>query len=148
MTSILGKTLVVILIIFYTSINKIYGILVCLLAILFYQMDSTQWMMDGFVDTSSLCRQGNFCECNGCSEKATTCKKHDTNYLTIIDLEDNINTRRKDEFKKRNCSIDGVLTYKNIPVKKDMSAIVYPEIVYGNTGMCNPCDNNCEYEVV
>jgi len=146
MTSILGKLLVVILIIFYTSINTIYGILVCLIAILFYQMDSTQWIMDGFVDTSSLCRQSNSCGC-GCSGQPSKCKKHNTNYLSVIELEEDMNKRRKTEFQKRHCSIDGVLTYKDIPVKKDMSAIVYPEIVYGKDGICNPCDKFCDYTV-
>jgi len=141
MTSILGKTLVVILIIFYTSISKIYGILVCLLAILFYQLDSTQWIMDGFVDTSSLCR-------NDCLEKNLTYKKHDTNYLNIIDLEESINKQKKTDFQKRHCSIDGTLIYKDIPVKKDMSSIVYPEIIYNDGNICNPCDNNCDYTLV
>jgi hypothetical protein len=146
MTSILGKLLIVILIIFYTSINWIYGVLVCLITILFYQMDSTQWIMEGFVDTSSLCHQGNLCNC-GCSGQTSKCNKHNTNYLSVIDLEDNINKRRKTDFQKRHCSIDGVLTYKNIPVKKDMSALVYPEIVYNN-GICNPCDKHCDFAII
>lgn len=146
MTSILGKMLIVILIIFYTSINKIYGILVCLLVILFYQMDSTRWISEDFVDTSLMCKEDNSCGC-GCSEQKTNCKKHNTKYLTVIDLENNLNNQRKTDFQKRHCSIDGILKYKDIPVKKDMSAIVFPEIFYGD-GICNPCDKNCEFKVV
>lgn len=152
MTGILGKLLIVILIIFYTSISEIYGLLFCLLAILFYQMDSTKWIMEGFIDTSSLCRQGGSCGCGGgCSGQSSKCKKnkpnnHETTYLSVIDLEDNVNNRRKTDFQKRHCSVDGILTYKDIPVKKDMSAIVFPEIVYGDD-ICNPCDKNCEFKV-
>ena len=109
-------------------------------------MDSTQWIMEGFVDTSSLCRPGNSCGC-GCSGQTSKCKKHDINYLSVIDLEDNINNRRKTEFQKRHCSIDGVLTYKDIPVKKDLSAIVYPTIDYKDD-ICNPCDKNCDFAIV
>ena len=153
MTSILGKLTVVLLIIFYTSIHKIYGILVCLIAIFFYQLDSTRWLMEGFFDTSSLYNKQNECGC-GC-EKCNNClmkkdKRYDNQtYLTVIDLEDNLTERRKTDFQKKHCSTDGTLTYKGFPIKKDLSDIIFPEIKYEDEyNICNLCDKNCDFTIV
>jgi len=156
MTSILGKLAVVLLIIFYTSIHKIYGLLVCLITIFFYQLDSTKWLMEGFFDTSSLYNKQNEsgCGCKKCNNclKENDERKNDQcygnqSYLTVIDLEDTLTERRKNEFQKKHCSSDGTLTYKGFPIKKDLSDIIFPEIKYGDN-ICNLCDKNCDFTIV
>jgi hypothetical protein len=159
MTSILGKLFIVLLIIFYTSIHKIYGLLVCLIAIFFYQLDSTQWLTEGFFDTSSLYNNQNERGCQnecGCvCKKCNNCLKNNQHlhnnqtYLTVIDLEDNLTERRKSEFQKNHCLPDGTLTYKGFPIKKDLSDIIFPEIKYGDEyNICNLCDKNCDFTIV
>lgn len=138
MTSVLGKLFVVGLILFYTYIDKIYGILVCLIVIVFYQSDTTRWLEEGFfsyIQTPTKPPE----------EKPTP----DTSYINVVNLEDNLTERRKKEFQRRHCNIEtGKLTFKNIPVKKDMSAIVFSEINYGEGGICNVCDDNCDYTIL
>lgn len=135
MTSILGKLTVVCVILYYSSIDKIYGILVTLLIIVFYQMDTTRWIEEGFFDIGSLT-----------SAKSVSNGGENQTYVSVIDLEDNITERRKSEFQKRHCSVEGDLTYKNLPVKKDMADILFPEIRFEG-GVCNVCDKNCEFNV-
>lgn len=53
MNSILGKILAFAYILFYTMIDKIYGLLMALLVVTYYQMDSVRWIDEGFVDMSS-----------------------------------------------------------------------------------------------
>jgi len=157
MTSILGKILIISLIIFYTSVHKVYGVLFCLLVILFYQLDIVKWVSEGFCDTSGLYipdnPKENECGCNKCGkcrkQPNTVPRPGQQDYLTVIDLEDNIRERNKTEFQKRHCTFDGVLTYKDIPVKKDMSDIVFTEVEYeDDTNICNLCDPNCKFRVL
>ena len=150
MTSILGRLFSVILILYYISVGKIYGFLVCLVVILFYQMDTTKWIMEGFFDTSCLSCANYFQKDSNSSNNIMTNendKSDNIKYSTIIDIEDNINKRRKSEFQNRHCSISDNLTYKELPVKKDMSNIIYPEIGYDDS-ICNPCDKNCKYNII
>lgn len=155
MTSVLGKMVIILLIIFYTSVHKIYGVLFCLLVILFYQLDNVRWVSEGFCDTSSLCSSGlsvgSNCGCNKCEQCQQQSKKFNTehkNYVSIVDLEENIREKEKTEFQKRHCTLDGVLTYKGIPVKKDMSDIVFTEVKYDNeNNVCNLCDKNCDFRI-
>ena len=150
MSSILGKITLILLIIFYTSIHKIYGILVCLIVICFYELNTTKWLTEGFFDTGSLCQNNNGREC-GC-KKCNKCLQNNVNnqtYLNVIDLEDNLTERKKTGFQKRHCSPDGELTYKGFPIKKDLSDIVFPEIKYGDEhNICNLCDKNCDFIIV
>ncbi len=181
MTSVLGKMVIILLIIFYTSVHRIYGVLFCLLVVLFYQLDNVKWVSEGFCDTSSMYSQtenkgfagansvgddriflhsiqenniqkngGNECGCNKCG-RCQQSKNHrvkQTDYVSIVDLEENIREKEKTEFQKRHCTVDGVLTYKDIPVKKDMSAIVFSEVKYDDeNNICNLCDKNCKFRV-
>jgi hypothetical protein len=155
MTSVLGKMVIILLIIFYTSVHKIYGVLFCLLIILFYQLDNVKWVSEGFCDTSGLYSSGSpaggGCGCNKCGQCQQQSKKSNPeqkNYVSIVDLEDNIREKEKTDFQKRHCTLDGVLTYKDIPVKKDMSDIVFAEVKYDDeNNICNLCDKNCNFRI-
>ena len=152
-TSVLGKLVIVMLMIFYTSIHKIYGVLFCLLVIFFYQLENVKWVTEGFFDTSSLYLSpptvDKKCGCNKChlcDSKNRPIQQKD--YLTVVDLEENIRKKDKSEFQKRHCTVDGVLQYKNIPVKKDLSAIVFTEVKYNDEdNICNLCDKNCDFHI-
>jgi hypothetical protein len=138
MNSILGKLIVCFLIIYYTLIDKIYGLFVCSLFILFYQMDSTIWLKEGFYEFDSLC---------SCSKTpSTTTPTVITN--NKIQIENELQEDKKTAFQKKHCSLNGQLMYKNLPVKKTMASFVFPEIKYGNEyNICNLCDKNCDYNI-
>jgi hypothetical protein len=51
----------------------------------------------------------------------------------------------RSQFKSQNCQ-NGKLVYKNMDVKSDMAAHIFPEIQYKTTP-CNPCDDSCLYDI-
>jgi len=53
----------------------------------------------------------------------------------------------KDEFIKEKCK-NGVLMYKDFPVKSEMADHVYSEIKYNGKNKCNPCDRTCDYNII
>jgi len=52
----------------------------------------------------------------------------------------------RSQFKTQNCK-NGKLVYKNMDVKTDMAAHVFPEIQY-KTNSCNPCEDTCQYDIL
>lgn len=61
----------------------------------------------------------------------------------------NINdyNKAKDEFIREKCK-NGVLMYKDFPVKSEMADHVYSEIKFNGEDKCNPCDRTCDYNIV
>ena len=131
--SILGKLCLIYLILYYTTIDKIYGILVCLIIVLYYQLDSTRWLIEGFTDTSII---------------SASSRPNLPNIENVVDIENKLPQREKTEFQKKHCSIEGTLLYKELPFKKDLASVVYPEIKYNDeNNICNLCDVNCNYSI-
>lgn len=141
MNSILGKLTVCILIIYYTLIDKIYGLFACALFVLFYQLDTTIWLKEGFFDT---------CPCSSSSSNTSSSSKEKEWVLNNKILNENeLQDKLKSDFQKKHCSINGELMYKDLPVKTSMSSIIYPQIKYENEyNVCNLCDKNCQYKVI
>ena len=158
--TILGKLLAVFIIIFYTYIDKIIGLFVCSLVILFYQLDYVEGMTN--IDMNE--------------HLISDTIEHDTNQVNIIDSEiylpesddkDNkkypkgISAYRwtdyveeptdphiiiQNEFRKENCK-NGALMYNNNEVRKDMAEFVFPELKM-NEMKCNPCDKTCSFSII
>ncbi len=59
---------------------------------------------------------------------------------------DNFNAA-KDEFIKEKCK-NGVLMYKDFPVKSEMAEHIYSEIKFNEKTKCNPCDRTCNYNII
>jgi hypothetical protein len=119
--TILGKIIVIILILFYAFKDWMYGILVCLLVIFYYQSEIYETML---------------------------------NYSSVIGettiLGENINTDLtyipNSEFQEKYCE-NGLLKFKGMVVKPEMSEHIFPEINFkGNR--CNVCETNCIYKIV
>jgi uncharacterized Fe-S center protein len=53
----------------------------------------------------------------------------------------------KDEFIKEKCK-NGVLMYKDLPVKSEMADHIYSEIKFNTQQKCNPCDRTCDYNII
>ncbi len=56
-------------------------------------------------------------------------------------------TTARDAFIREKCQ-NGILMYKDFPVKTEMADHIYPEIKYNTKSRCNPCDNTCDYSIV
>ena len=138
--SILGKMFAVVLILYYTRMDFVYGTVCCAVVIWYYQ----QTEMEGFELEKK--KKDDFVADDGTNlptlEESPSFEGFETSILTI----DQFNTA-KDEFIKEKCK-NGVLMYKDFPVKSEMADHVYSEIKYNGKNKCNPCDRTCDYNIV
>jgi len=138
--SVLGRLLAVFIIIFYTSIDKIHGILAAALVVLYYQSDIVESMLNiNDCDTIKINYQ---------KVSAPTLLATDKSLSYLSQYERpiiNTDSGSKTLFRKEYCK-KGHLVKKgqNIPI--DMTTLVYPEVSYINE-KCNICDPTCEFSV-
>ena len=151
--TIVGKLLAVIVIIFYSIIDKSVGVLVCALIILFYQMDCTENMLN----------QEAFHDIEGktMSELIAAKERQPLEYEEIkpakssnknqIETFGNYNEgysvdEINKEFRDQNCN-KGVLKYKNMQVRDELASHIYPEIKFTDE-YCNVCRPSCKFSII
>lgn len=175
----LGKCIAILLIILYSTVDIVYGVLVCLLVILFYQSTNPDidegfapLMPDDFAanGVSPEMRQLQFSFTNEHDLVNSPAESEESNQVIKLlkSLQSNqkiidINNTEFTEpftagdfvpasedvavFQNQHC-INHKLMYKEIPVHREMSQHVFPEIEYSNTDeICNLCDPNCQFTV-
>lgn len=165
-----GRLIAVIIIVFYSSLDKYVGLLVCGLVILFYQSDYVENMMpfsENFVELSYSYLQNvdntqhnnKNIEIAKVSQKITETQplkyaEYFGLYLdkpietphTKNDVKQNANPQLKEQFRKQYC--DGnVLKYKNTEIKPDMMQHIFPQVSF-ISNHCNPCDKSCEFSII
>jgi len=142
----LGKLLAVSIIIFYTSLDKVFGLFTCALVILFYQSDYIEGMLNVDTDLDNEIDIGDGIPVlnndNSTEDKPKKFPKGISaekmaDYDTIYEKPSAI-----DQFRKENC-VNGILTYKDMQVRKDMAEHVFPQLVVGDE-KCNPCQKGCD----
>lgn len=140
-TTGLGKIFVILIILFYASIDKLYGILVCLLFILFYQSDI-------FNNILNKCNK----EQEGFEPILDNIITHNSvKQLEPISYSDQyelpkVNTESAKEFRQQHCE-KGHLVNKGQKIKIDIADHVYPEISFHDE-KCNICDSKCGFNIV
>ena len=67
------------------------------------------------------------------------------NLYHVINIED-FNAAKK-EFIKEKCR-NGVIMYKDMPVKPEMVDHVFSEVHFTTDTKCNPCDRTCAYSII
>ena len=67
------------------------------------------------------------------------------NLYPVINIED-FNAAKK-EFIKEKCR-NGVIMYKDMPVKPEMVDHVFSEVHFTTDTKCNPCDRTCAYSII
>lgn len=152
--TILGRMLAVFVIMFYTKIDKVLGLFVCALVILFYQMDCIENMLniesfDTIEDEEEEEeKEPEFNEtkpaksCDSCGVKGIeTFENYDSSENTIIE-----NGPAQDEFRREHCQ-NGVLKHKDMDVKNEMAQHVYPELKFKND-YCNACSPTCSFSII
>lgn len=134
----LGKLVIILIILFYAFIDKLYGILVCLLFILFYQSDYYCNVLNKKTE--------------GFEPILDTIVTHQPiktlepmSYTEQYDLP-KINTESVKGFRQQHCE-KGHLVNKGQKVKSDIAEHVYPEISFSNE-KCNICDSKCHFNIV
>jgi hypothetical protein len=143
--SILGKFLIILLIAIYTSYNILYGLLFCLLIIIYYYHLDTKWNpYEGFLNEYQL-YSGMY------SGKTDDFYKMPPNTTVYTPYQDSTSENDAD-FVKQNCP-DGNLTKHttgpmgDFRVPTEMAGHVFPELAYPGPP-CNPCSQQCAFKVV
>lgn len=136
----LGKLLIISIILFYASIDKLYGILVCLFFILFYQSDIVENMLNK-QNTET------FVPINDIQLQHSAIKPIEmTSYSCQYELPKITTDLVKNKFRQKYCE-KGHLVNKGQKIKIDMMEHVYPEISMKDD-KCNICDSNCHFNII
>jgi hypothetical protein len=146
---ILGKLFAAMLVLYYTRQHFVFGTLACLLVIAYYNfLDDVETFEEGAKEEEDKKeakeedKKEEVVE-EVMEEEAFSLLQDDKSSIITID---NFNTVR-DEFIKEKCK-NGVLMYKDFPVKSEMADHVYSEIKFTTNKKCNPCDRTCDYNIV
>lgn len=135
--SVLGKLLAICLIVFYTYIDTIFGLLVCAIVIFYYHSEYVEGMLnihesfESYVDLKLDNETTPYCNC--CQDGKHNMKKDE-------------NIQAVENFKKDYC-VNGKLKYKDIEIKPEMAQHVFPEIKF-NKSSCDPCSKECVYSII
>jgi hypothetical protein len=160
--SVLGKLFAVMLILYYTRMDVVYGTVCCIIAIWYYQRTEIEGMEDiaedlekeekkektdePMEDGTNLPEENPSLEKSSNLEEPSNLEGFETFEKPIVITIDQFNVA-KDEFIKEKCK-NGVLMYKDFPVKSEMADHVYSEIKYTGKNKCNPCDRTCDYNII
>lgn len=174
--SLVGKVFAVCLVLYYTRIYYVFGLVAVIIFILYYQefeepfvpenknkkepetTETTEIEDDGTnlppleeSDTDNL-NEG-FSEytkdAGSISESAQSGIGGNaiaSEYKVSLITIDQFNDT-KDAFIKEKCK-NGVLMYKMMPVRNEMADHVYSEIKFIDDNKCNPCDSTCDYNII
>lgn len=162
--SLLGKVLAILIIIYYTILDKRVGLLICSIVILYYQSDYIEnflnidnVMPDLFNNKEGMQNKNEETESFNC----TSCKSSNLNVENMCNINEVYNSKQKversmeemqnqngylEEFRKQYCD-DNQLKYKNMNVKTEMVEHVFPEIEFEHKE-CNPCSDKCKFSVI
>jgi len=162
--TILGKLLAIIIIIFYTCIDKYVGLFICALVILYYQTDIYENMLNmDTLDTVDTVEPVNNLNLDNdhvddyvyLSNEEKEEKRKKEGMLNYVDLYSNdfdkdiliSNDKMQGQFKKEHCD-NGKLMKKDLEVKNyEMTEHIFPEIKF-RRGFCNPCLKNCDFSII
>ena len=123
----LGRLLAVAIIIYYTKMDVMLGIFVCVLTIYYYQIDDYEHMLnisEGFL-----------------WDMTFTPYEQEVYDRLNIEL---INQQKT--FREKQCAA-GELVSKGVPVNIEMSEHVFPELKFADSP-CNPCDTSCKFSIL
>lgn len=143
--SILGKLFAVMLILYYTRMDFVYGTVCCAIVIGYYQQTEVEGFNQESLDEKEDKKEKVAVE-DGTNlpemDESTSLESFESSIITVEQF-----NAAKDEFIKEKCK-NGVLMYKDFPVKSEMADHVYGEIKYNGKNKCNPCDRTCNYNII
>lgn len=145
--TVLGKVIAILLIIYYTSIDYVYGTLCCVIVIAFYQMHEIEGFVEGAKGKKKKAKaaKGQASEDADVAESEETTEEETAKEETVEEFSNQVDAR--DTFIRDKCH-NGVLIHKGFPVKSEMADHVYSEIQFNTRTRCNPCDKTCDYSIV
>jgi hypothetical protein len=150
--TVLGRFIAVLIIMYYTLIDPVYGLFSVVIIILLYQLEINNLLQDGFENYNSY---DNDNKIGIHSTPYTNIETLLPNEFTDVNVayptkqmdNDDKYEKIKERFRKEYCDA-GYLKYKQHVVKPDMAEIIFPDIKFSNPDQkCNPCDPACGYTV-
>jgi len=150
-STVLGKLFAVFIVLFYTSINILHGVLATAFIILYYQSDIVESMINRYeysdINTPN---RLNSIEKNMEDIKTPTllATNNSMSYLSQYERQIpilKISEDKKESFRREHCK-KGHLTVKNQNIPIDMTKHIYPEVSYVSD-KCNICDSTCDFNV-
>ena len=153
--TILGKLIAVLIIIFYTYLDKTIGLFICSIIILYYQSDNVENMLNMNTELNTLENMDNMGN-NEMIDKTSILddiayvpnkETHGVSYTDIYKEQSPINYELEEQFRKQNCN-GNVLKYKEMKVKNEMAQHVFPQMKQTNNSTCNPCDKKCHFSII
>ena len=162
--TVLGKVIAIMLIVYYTSIDYIYGTLCCVMVIAFYQMHEIEGFVEGAKEKKRKkgkkrkAAKANQAKTQASAEDADEAESEETvdktaeeetveEFSNQVDAFASAFASARDTFIRDKC-LNGVLMHKGFPVKSEMADHVYSEIQFNTPSRCNPCDQTCDYSIV
>lgn len=151
--TVLGKLFAILVIIYYTILDKRIGLLVCSLVIFYYQSDVVENMLNiDEIMGKKESKDSKEDEIEGMENMQ--CPKRNTQKENMSDLDeiyekellvdkslDGVN-----KFRDEHCEGKS-LKYKNMDVKDEVVEHVFPEVKY-NSDKCNPCADTCDISIL
>lgn len=161
--TILGKVVAIMMILYYTSIDYVYGTLCCVVIIAFYQIHEREGFgtegtaegtpsgedipLDDGIPTMEAKPVGDTKPKEGGVMSLVKPLLTVGSPLSVKPNTIDAFTTARDTFIQEKCK-NGVLMYKDFPVKSEMADHVFPEIQFNTKSRCNPCDTTCDYSIV
>jgi len=147
--TVLGKLVAVAVILLYTKIDTLSGLLVTALVILYYQSDyveSFEPVKERYMNLSKIAPSEVSDQPNHTTDNKSNIPL-DISLELITDAYSDklpVNTSDVKSFRQIHCS-KGHLIHKGQVIKPEMAEHVFPEIKQNNFHKCNICDHNCEF---
>ena len=148
--TILGKMMAILIIIYTTYENVIYGLFMCIFIIWFYQSD--------MLDRYKYRLDENF---TSIPQAVYSTKETDKDIQSIPTLDplsldkvyptelSPLKTESEMIFRNQFCSEELDLMYKNTKIlRKENIQSLFPEISFTNNEVCNPCDSTCRFRKI
>ena len=155
--TVLGKLIAVFLIIGYSVYDVLYGLIICAIVILYYQLDSIEcmenetpknrlnYMQNSNTDTIISNDISPPVNAVNISMNPINIGNLSTTPESDVAFQEGLITNYYD-FQKKNCR-NSQLFYKEYPIKNDMVEHIFPEIRF-DSNICNPCDPNCKISFI
>jgi len=151
--TILGKMIAVLIIIYCTYVNVIYGLFVCILVIWFYQSDMLNKFHSNYNEyfttlpplTPQVVYVPNQPDVDVQPILTTNALPLDKVYPEEISP---VKKESEKIFRNENCSENLELMYKNNKIiHKEYISQVFPKISFLDDIPCNPCDDTCRFRL-
>jgi len=142
--SVLGRFIAVLIIIFYSHVDKYLGLIVCGLVIYYYQDDYVENMLN----MNEMFSDINYQNQNQIITKVDSISDFEKEREREPEQEqENGHSTVVDKFREDNCNSASELIYKKQNVRNEMVEHIFPEIHFNNR-KCNPCDKSCSITIM